>query len=103
VVPAIVYAELMAFPGRTEGFLDGFFRDTGIRVEWAVEERAWRQAGRAFQSYAMRRRKQRDSGPRRVLADFLIGAHAMRSGHQLLTLDEDLYRSAFPDLKIART
>ena len=58
LVPAPVYAELMASPGRTEGFLDTFFRETGITVEWAIEERTWRSAGRAFQKYAARRRKQ---------------------------------------------
>jgi predicted nucleic acid-binding protein len=103
VVPAPVYSELMAFAGRTESFLDGFFRDTGIAVAWHMEERVWRSAGQAFQSYAGRRRRQRDPGPRRIFADFLIGAYAATHNSSLLTLDEGHYRAAFPSLKILRT
>jgi len=102
VVPAPVFAELMALPGRTESFLDAFFQDTDVLVEWALDERVWRVAGRAFQSYAGRRRKQRGPGPRRILADFLIGAYAATNGFPLLTLDEGLYRAGFPELKILR-
>jgi predicted nucleic acid-binding protein len=102
VVPAPVFAELMALPGRTEAFLDKFFQDTGVAVDWALNERVWRVAGRAFQSYAGRRRKQRGPGPRRILADFLIGAYAASNGFPLLTLDEGLYQAGFPSLKILR-
>jgi predicted nucleic acid-binding protein len=102
IVPAPVFAELMAAPGRNERFLDAFFRDTGILVDWNLDQRAWRLAGRAFQGYAARRRKQRGSAPRRILADFLIGAHAFSRGYRLLTLDDRLYRAAFPGLAIAR-
>jgi predicted nucleic acid-binding protein len=100
VIAAPVYAELLAFPSRTEVMLDLFFNDTGIAVEWNLEESDWRAAGRAFQNYARRRRKQNDSGPRRILADFLIGAHALRRGYRLLTLDDRLYRIAFPRLTV---
>jgi predicted nucleic acid-binding protein len=102
IVPAPVFAELMAAPGRDERFLEAFFRDTGILVDWNLDQRAWRMAGRAFQGYAARRRKQRGSAPRRILADFLIGAHAFSRGYRLLTLDDRLYRAAFPGLAIAR-
>jgi hypothetical protein len=99
IVPAPVYAELMAFAS-SETFLDLFFRETSVTVDWDVEERVWRLAGRAFQAYALRRRKQREAGPRRILADFVIGAYAARHNHALLTLDEGLYRAAFPTLRI---
>jgi hypothetical protein len=56
----------------------------------------WRLAGRAFQAYAERRRRQRDASARRTLADFVIGAHALANGCRLLTLDDRLYRSSFP-------
>ena len=101
VISAPVFAELMAAPGRTEGFLDSFFRATGIRIDWALDEDMWRSAGHAFQRYAGRRRKQ-GAGPRRILADFLIGAHALEGGHRLLTLDDHLYRAAFPALTVVR-
>jgi len=100
IVPAPVYAELMASVGRTESFLDSFFQETGITVEWQMEEPVWRAAGRAFHRYAGRRRRQREPGPRRILADFLIGAYAARHKYALLTLDEGIYRAAFPELRI---
>jgi predicted nucleic acid-binding protein len=100
VVSGVVFAELMAAPGRSEAFLNSFFKDTAIDIEFAFEEAIWRAAGRAFQAYAARRKKQRDSGPRRILADFIIGAHASRRGYRLLTLDQSLYVAAFPSLSV---
>jgi predicted nucleic acid-binding protein len=97
-VAAPVFAELVAAPGRTEQFVNGFFEDTGIAIDWHLGEAIWRSAGRAFRGYAERRRKHRDSGARRILADFLIGAHAAAHGYRLLTMDERLYRTAFPAL-----
>src|SRR5258708_28431698 len=75
----------MAAPGRTETFVAAFFEETGIAIDWELSESVWRSAGRAFQSYAERRRKQRDKGARRILADFLIGAHALTGGVCLCT------------------
>ena len=99
IAPAPVFAELMAFPTRTEVFLDSFFRETGIEVDWRLDAQVWRSAGRAFQRYVARRRIH-GSSPRRILADFVIGAYAAENGHRLLTLDDGLYRSAFPELDI---
>jgi predicted nucleic acid-binding protein len=100
VIPAPVYSELMALAGRTEQFLDAFFNQTSIVVDWNLAEAVWRLAGRAFQGYASRRRRQRELGPRRILADFVIGGYAAQNGYALLTLDESLYRAAFPALRI---
>jgi predicted nucleic acid-binding protein len=100
VAAAPVFAELLAAPRRTEAFVGSFFEETGIAVDWELEERVWRLAGRAFQSYAERRRQQQDRSPRRILADFLIGAHAVCTGCRLLTLDDRLYRASFPTLSI---
>lgn len=95
-----VYAELLAMPGRSETFVDGFCEDAGIIVEWELSEKIWRTAGKAFQDYARRRRKGRSGEPRRILADFLIGAHAAVQGYRLLTLDARIYEAAFPGLAI---
>jgi len=100
VICGAVYAELLAAPGQTEAFVDRFCEETGIAVEWELGERVWRAAGAAFQSYAGRRRKQKDAGPRRILADFLIGAHALVNGYKLLTLDGRTYQASFPRLAI---
>ena len=100
IIAAPVFAELMAGPGRGEAFLDSFFQETGITIDWGLDEAIWRLAGRAFQAYATRRKRQGNAGPRRILADFLIGAHALHGGYPLLTLDDRLYRVAFPGLKL---
>ena len=100
VVSPPVVAELMAAPGRSEAFVNTFLFDTGITVEWELGEDVWRSAGRAFQKYATRRRKSTGGSPRRILADFLIGAHALALDCPLLTLDDRLYRAAFPRLRL---
>src|SRR6184192_443997 len=100
VAAAPVFAELIAAPGRSEAFVNSFFEETGIGLDGELPGQVWRLAGRAFQAYAERRRKQRDAGARRILADFLIGAHAASNGCRLLTLDDRLYRAAFPTLAI---
>jgi predicted nucleic acid-binding protein len=100
IVVAPVFAELMGDPQRTEAELDRFLGEAGIAVEWAFEDALWRDAGRAYQSYIQRRRSSSSSFPRRILADFLIGAHASRRGYALLTLDKRLYAAAFPKLHI---
>jgi hypothetical protein len=74
--------------------------ETGIAIDWNLGEAVWRSAGRAFQCYAERRRKQRDSCSRRIPADFLIRAHAQTRSYRLLTLNERLYKAAFPTLTI---
>jgi len=100
VINGLVYAELLAAPGRSEEFLDRFCEETGIRIEWELKEQVCREAGNAYQKYAERRRKQGTNGPRRILADFLIGAHALVSGYRLLTLDGRMYRTSFPKLRV---
>jgi predicted nucleic acid-binding protein len=102
VISGVVFAELVAFPQRTEEFIDQFLGDTRIAIEWAINESMWRAAGRAFQAYVKRRYRQGAAGPRRLLADFLIGAHAFEKSYNLLTLDDGIYRAAFPKLAIVR-
>lgn len=100
VIFGTVYAEMMALPGRTEKMLDEFIKATGIRIDWESNELIWRAAGSAFQGYVARRKGRDSILPRRILADFLIGAHAAINGYRLLTLDRRLYRAAFPKLVI---
>jgi predicted nucleic acid-binding protein len=87
VVSAPVYAELMGDPNRTEIGLNEFFRDTGILIDWTVDERAWREAGRAYRGYVQRRRSENGSFP-------------LVHGYSLLTFDLRLYSAAFPSLSI---
>ena len=100
VISGVVYAELMAFPRRKDTFIDQFLTETGVGVEWAIHESMWRLAGAAYQTYASRRRRHPGGAPRRLLADFLIGAHVQEKDYSLLTFDDRIYRIAFPKLKI---
>src|SRR5258708_4446673 len=92
IIAAPVFSELIASPSKDEAFLDEFLAATGISVDWNLNENIWRIAGRAYQAHSARRRRQRETGPRRILADFLIGAHALRNEFPLLTLDNRFYR-----------
>lgn len=96
VIAGAAYAELTAAPGRTEAFVDRFCEV----VEWVMGEKA-RAAGTAFQGYAAWRRKQKGAEARRILADFVIGAHALVNGYKLLTLDAGIYQASFPKLATA--
>ena len=102
VISGAVFAELLAFPQRNETFLDQFLKDTGSAVDWSTDESIWRVAGKAFQKYANRRQRKKAGSPRRILADFLIGAQALEKGYSLLTLDDGIYRAAFPKLQIVK-
>ncbi|HEY1657450.1 MAG TPA: type II toxin-antitoxin system VapC family toxin [Candidatus Sulfotelmatobacter sp.] len=100
VVAAPVFAELIAAPGRTEAFVSSFLEENRIAIDWDLNEPVWRKAAEAFQAYAERRRSHREAGPRRLLVDFLIGAHALVRGYRLLTLDDRHYCATFPKLKV---
>jgi predicted nucleic acid-binding protein len=100
VVSGPVYAELMAGPLRDEASLDMFFNDTGIEVDWAMEEKIWREAGRAYLAYVQRRKASRGGDARRLLTDFLIGAHALVRGYAILTMNGEDFATAFPKLPI---
>ena len=96
-----VYAELLATPGLGAAELDAFLAETDLEVAWSLDKAVWQAAGQAYGGYARRRRGQKgDPGPRRILADFLIGAHAAASADRLLTLDPQLYRSDFRTLEL---
>jgi len=96
----VVYVELLAYPGATESFLKNFLADTGVTVEFDLQEAVWKEAGRRFARYAGRRSKSGHGNPKRLLADFLIGAHALVQADCLMTLDVTRYRQDFPELRL---
>jgi hypothetical protein len=100
MLSAPVYCELMGHPSRGIVEIDSFLALTGIDTDWSLDEAVWRAAGVAFQGYVRRRIASTGTLPRRILTDFLIGAHAAVRGYTLLTLDRKLYRAAFPGIRV---
>ena len=100
LISPFVFAELHAYPGMTEALLCKFLKATGVAVDYRLEERVWTESGLRFASYATRRRQASGEGPRRVLADYLIGAHALVQADCLLTLDPKVYRQDFPEVRL---
>jgi predicted nucleic acid-binding protein len=100
VVGAPVYAELLAYPKATASFVNGFLADTGIDVDFEFQQSLWLEAGRRFARYAQRLRKTAHDGPRRLLADFIIGSHALTRADRFMTLDPKRYQRDFPELKL---
>jgi predicted nucleic acid-binding protein len=100
LISPVVYAELLAYPRATETFVDGFLSDTGIMVDFQMEWAVWVDAGRRFARYAEQRRKSGQGEPKRLLADFLIGSHALLQADRLMSLDTTRYKRYFPELKL---
>lgn len=58
----------------------------------------WDLAGRAFAAYCRERRRSGGGIAKRLLSDFVIGAHAQLHADRLATLDQERYRAYFPEL-----
>jgi predicted nucleic acid-binding protein len=69
-----------------------------VTVDFVLPEKTWLEAGRRFASYASRRRRSSKEGPKRLPADFIVGAHAMMQADRLMTLDPARYQQDFPEL-----
>ena len=98
VISAPVYCELLAYPGATLTFVREFLDRTYVVTDFLMDEAVWEAAGSAYAAYAQRRRRSRGASPKRLLVDFIVGAHAMLNADRLLTLDAGRYKLAFPRL-----
>lgn len=103
VICGPVYAELLAQRSVTVKFLDDFLLLTGISLEVDMGKDVWERAGLCFKAYAQRRKESGGGDARRILADFVIGAHAGMRADRLLTFDREGYELDFPDLVILDT
>jgi predicted nucleic acid-binding protein len=93
VISNIVYAELcIHFEAQRE--CDAFLESNEIRVQALVRE-AHFFASRAWRTY-----RQQGGKRTRILADFLIGAHAQKQATRLLSRDRGFYRGLFPSLDL---
>lgn len=101
LICAPVFAELVAAPKRDLGAVEALLHEEGMKIDWDLDPPVWRTAALAYQTYAARRRAGSGApGPGRILADFVIGAHALHADAALLTLDQGIYRAAFPALTV---
>jgi hypothetical protein len=100
VIAAPVYAELLAHPQASESFVNDFLLDTGIAIDFELQRASWLEAARRFASYANRHRGSGGQNPKRLLVDFIVGAHALLSADRFLTLDPGRYRQDFPELRL---
>lgn len=98
VICAPVMVELRAYPGATEEFVTRFLHDAAVEVDRQFSPRMWDEVGQAFATYADRRRRSSGGQPKRLLVDFMVGAHALIAADRLLTLDVYRYRQDFPGL-----
>jgi predicted nucleic acid-binding protein len=98
VISPTVVAELGACFTR-EFELKAFLRDTGLRlVPFGLA--SLHLAGQTWKAY-QRKAGVPLNGQHQVVADFLVGAHAMLHAERLLTRDRGFYRACFPKLKLA--
>ena len=89
----LVYAELcIHFPAQRE--CDAFLEASEIRVEPLTRE-AHFLASRIWRNYRLQGGKRT-----RILADFLIGAHAQKQATRLLSRDRGFYEKLFPSLTL---
>jgi len=93
VICDIVYAELCIHFAHQHD-CDDFLESNEIRVQ-ALTREAHFLASRAWRAY------RHQGGKRtRILADFLIGAHAQLQATRLLSRDRGFYRGLFPKLTL---
>lgn len=95
IVCDIVYAELVPAFG-DQAALDSALQNINVKYS-SIGKRIAYEAGRCWMSY------RQSGGPRkRIISDFLIGAHAMIEADFFLTRDRGFYRSHFPNLSIVK-
>lgn len=100
VICGASYAELLAHPRTTPKSIDEFLTASTIDIDCRADLDMWKVAGKAFRQYLQRRRRSGGGEPKRLLADFIVGAHASLYADRLFTLDRRRYSRDFPKLRL---
>jgi predicted nucleic acid-binding protein len=93
VISDIVYAEL-CIHFESQGECDAFLDSLDIRVQ-ALTRNVLFAASRVWRGY-----RQQGGKRAKVLADFLIGAHAEKQATRLLSRDRGFYQRLFPSMNL---
>ncbi|MGA6984302.1 MAG: PIN domain-containing protein [Candidatus Sulfotelmatobacter sp.] len=100
VVSAPVFVELSAVPGLTVPIVRKALDEASIEIDFDPGEDVWQLAAARFAAYATRRRSSGGGLPKRLVADFVIAAHALLRADRLMTRDANRYALDFPNLRL---
>jgi len=100
VVSAPVVVELSAIPSLNVQLVRKALAEMAIAIDFDLEQDVWLLAAERFAAYAIRRRRSGGDSPKRLLADFVIAAHALLKADRLMTLDAKRYSQDVPKLRI---
>jgi hypothetical protein len=98
VISPIAFGELLAHPRISSTSARSLLNERNIRIDFELSESVWIEAGMRYAQYAARRRKAIGESPKRMLPDFVVGAHALLQADRLMTFDAQRYRTYFPEL-----
>jgi predicted nucleic acid-binding protein len=100
VICAPVFVELSAIPGLNMQTVRRVLAETAIVIDFDLEEDIWMLTAERFAAYSVRRRSSSGGSAKRLLVDFVIGAHALLRADRLMTRDANRYAQDFPSLRL---